>query len=49
MRERVASLGGRLSLEAGRERGTTLHVVIPVAPNQVGPSPGDRPGMECPA
>jgi signal transduction histidine kinase len=49
MRERVASLGGRLSLEAGRERGTILHVVIPVVPNQVGPSPGDRPGMECPA
>jgi glucose-6-phosphate-specific signal transduction histidine kinase len=49
MRERVASLGGRLSLEAGRERGTTLHVSIPVAPTQVAPSPDGRAGTECPA
>ncbi len=31
MRERVASLGGRLSFEAGQSRGATLRVVIPVA------------------
>jgi len=31
MRERVASLGGRLGFEAGRERGATLLVVIPLA------------------
>jgi signal transduction histidine kinase len=32
MRERVASLGGRLSFEAGRNTGSILRVVIPVAP-----------------
>src|SRR5262245_3759604 len=32
MRERVASLGGRLSFEAGRRTGSVLRVVIPVAP-----------------
>jgi signal transduction histidine kinase len=32
MRERVASLGGRLSFEAGRDTGSVLSVVIPVAP-----------------
>jgi signal transduction histidine kinase len=35
MRERVESLGGRLAFEAGRERGATLLVVIPLAPVQV--------------
>jgi signal transduction histidine kinase len=32
MRERVATLGGRLSFEAGRKTGSVLRVVIPVAP-----------------
>lgn len=32
MRERVATLGGRLSFEAGRRTGSVLRVVIPVAP-----------------
>ncbi|HEX7200931.1 MAG TPA: hypothetical protein VF213_15715, partial [Dongiaceae bacterium] len=32
MRERVASLGGRLSFEAGRSTGSVLRVAIPVAP-----------------
>jgi signal transduction histidine kinase len=32
MRERVASLGGRLSFEAGRNTGSILRVAIPVAP-----------------
>jgi signal transduction histidine kinase len=31
MRERVATLGGRLSFEAGRQGGSVLRVVIPVA------------------
>ncbi len=31
MRERVATLGGRLNFEAGRNSGSTLRVVIPVA------------------
>jgi signal transduction histidine kinase len=31
MRERVATLGGRLSFEAGRKTGSVLRVVIPVA------------------
>lgn len=34
MRERVASLGGRLSFEARQSRGSTLRVVIPIAPSQ---------------
>lgn len=32
MRERVATLGGRLSFEAGRKAGSVLRVVIPVMP-----------------
>jgi signal transduction histidine kinase len=45
IRERVESLGGRLGFEAGRERGATLLVVIPLAHAQsVAPSQ-----MECPA
>lgn len=36
MRERVAALGGRLSFEAGRERGSVLQVVIPLLPAQTG-------------
>lgn len=32
MRERVATLGGRLSFETGRAAGSVLRVVIPVAP-----------------
>jgi glucose-6-phosphate-specific signal transduction histidine kinase len=32
MRERVASLSGRLSFEAGQETGSVLRVVIPVVP-----------------
>jgi signal transduction histidine kinase len=32
MRERVATLGGRISFEAGRRTGTVLRVVIPVGP-----------------
>ena len=32
MRERVATLGGRLSFEAGRKTGSVLRVVIPAAP-----------------
>ncbi len=32
MRERVATLGGRLSFEAGQNSGAVLRVVIPVAP-----------------
>lgn len=35
MRERVATLGGRLSFEAGREAGSILRVVIPVGPATV--------------
>ena len=42
MRERVASLGGRLSFEAGRKTGSALRVVIPVAPAAGGSG-------ECPA
>jgi signal transduction histidine kinase len=34
MRERVAALGGRLSFEVGRSRGSSLRVVIPVGPAQ---------------
>jgi signal transduction histidine kinase len=33
MRERVAALGGRLRFEAGQNGGSTLRVVIPVAPS----------------
>lgn len=32
MRERVATLGGRLSFETGGERGSVLRVVIPLMP-----------------
>lgn len=32
MRERVQSLGGRMSFEAGQSRGSVLRAVIPVAP-----------------
>ena len=35
MRERVASLGGRLSFEAEQSRGSTLRVVIPLAAPQI--------------
>ena len=34
MRERVATLGGRLTFEAGRTTGSTLRVVIPVVPTE---------------
>ncbi len=44
MRERVATLGGRLSFEAGRRTGSILRVVIPVAPTG-----GGDGGTECPA
>jgi signal transduction histidine kinase len=36
MRERVASLGGRMSFAAGPHAGATLRVVIPVAPGEIG-------------
>jgi signal transduction histidine kinase len=49
MRERVASLGGRLSLQVGRERGSTLLVVIPLVPTEVAPDQHGGTGMECPA
>lgn len=42
MRERVATLGGRLSFEAGRRTGSVLRVVIPVAPMA-----GGDGGTEC--
>jgi signal transduction histidine kinase len=35
MRERVAALGGRLTFGAGPSGGSSLRVVIPVAPPQV--------------
>jgi signal transduction histidine kinase len=44
MRERVATLGGRLSFEAGHRAGSVLRVVIPVAP-----AAGCDGGTECPA
>jgi signal transduction histidine kinase len=37
MRERVAGLGGRLTFGAGQSGGSSLRVVIPVAPPQVTP------------
>ena len=48
MRERVASLGGRLSFEAGRSGGSALRVVIPV-PEAASLSKGRRLGTECAA
>lgn len=44
MRERVASLGGRLSLEAGGNRGFALRAVIPLTP-----ASGCDRKAECPA
>jgi signal transduction histidine kinase len=44
MRERVATLGGRLSFEAGQKTGSILRVVIPVAP-----AAGRDGGTECAA
>jgi signal transduction histidine kinase len=44
MRERVASLGGRLSLEAGANKGFALRVVIPLTP-----ASGCDSRAECPA
>ncbi len=44
MRERVATLGGRLSFEAGHKAGSVLRVVIPVMPTA-----GGAGGMERPA
>lgn len=44
MRERVATLGGRLSFEAGRTTGSILCVVIPVTPAAI-----REGGTECPA
>ena len=50
MRERVASLGGRLSLEAGREEGDhPARCDTGAAPTQVAPSSDGRAGVECPA
>jgi signal transduction histidine kinase len=34
MRERVATLSGQLTFEAGRKAGSSLRVVIPVLPNE---------------
>lgn len=44
MRERVATLGGRLSFEAGRKTGSALRVVIPFVPTE-----GRDRRLECPA
>lgn len=44
MRERVAALGGRLSFEAGRDGGSALRVVIPVAATECA-----RADTECAA
>lgn len=44
MRERVATLGGRLSFEGGQKTGSVLRVVIPVVPAAI----CDR-DAECPA
>jgi signal transduction histidine kinase len=44
MRERVATLGGRLSFEAAPKAGSVLRVVIPVMP-----AAGRGGGTECPA
>jgi signal transduction histidine kinase len=45
MRERVATLGGRMSFESGRDTGSVLRVVIPVVAPTARP-PGER---ECAA
>jgi signal transduction histidine kinase len=42
MRERVASLGGRLTFEARAGLGAVLRVIIPIAATQ-SPRPGERP------
>jgi signal transduction histidine kinase len=47
MRERVASLGGRLSFEAGQKGGSALRVVIPVAAASLSQGCGTR--TECAA
>jgi signal transduction histidine kinase len=44
MRERVATLGGRLSFEVGHGAGSVLRVVVPVMP-----AAGREVGAECPA
>jgi signal transduction histidine kinase len=47
MRERVATLGGRLSFAAGQKNGSVLRVVIPVTPVAAGGLTGLE--EECPA
>jgi signal transduction histidine kinase len=42
MRERIATLGGRLSFEAGPKTGSVLRVVIPVAPAPICGSSEER-------
>jgi glucose-6-phosphate-specific signal transduction histidine kinase len=43
MRERVATMGGRLSFEAGRKTGSALRVVIPVVRSEGCDGPTEQP------